>query len=178
MNQAGPAQGVAEEWRRLLDLALETGESPLFGGGASSGGLTSLQAVQALAVLDAERQDGATPALVLGGTSPLWLAALWLVPEPQARTFPTAIFYSAPDRATHLAAQTTLETRRSPFYQRPANLPAWAQPDAAPASASAIPEGWETDPLTRFQRPGQRDGWLAWGGLVAAVALLLIALLS
>ena len=37
MNQAGPAQGVAEEWRRLLDLALETGESPLFGGGSVVG---------------------------------------------------------------------------------------------------------------------------------------------
>ncbi|MFZ4850840.1 MAG: hypothetical protein ACOYL7_17090, partial [Caldilinea sp.] len=157
MNQSSPAQGVADEWRRLLDLALETGESPVFWAGDSSGGLASLQAAQALAVLDAERQDGATPALVLGGTSPLWLAALWLVPAPQTRTPPTAILYSAPDRATHLAAQTTLETRRSLFYQRPANLPAWAQPDAAPASASATPEGWDTNPLTRFQRPGQRD---------------------
>ncbi|MFO7631465.1 MAG: hypothetical protein R6W76_02940 [Caldilinea sp.] len=180
MNQGRSPQNIEDAWRETLDLSLETGESPVFCVDAISGGLAGMNAVLALALLDAQRNDLTTPSLVIGGVSPLWLATLWHIrPEtaPQ-RTQPTTIVYSAPDVATHLVARTTSDTRRSIFYRRPGNLPPWAQPEAGPESNPAAPDRWEVAPLSRFSMAGGRDGWLAWAGVVTAIALLLIAVLS
>jgi hypothetical protein len=179
MNQARSPQNIENAWNESLDLSLETGESPIFEMDAVSGGLTGMNAVLAMTLLDAQRTDLTAPQLLIGGASPLWLAALFHSRPDNAprRTPPLTVIYTAPDVATDLAARTTWDTRRSAFYQRPANLSPWAQPEAGPERNPATPDRWELAPLSRFSMTGNRDGWLAWMGVVAATALLLIAVL-
>jgi hypothetical protein len=179
MNQGHSPQTIADAWREMLDLSLETGETSVFSVDALAGGLASVHAVVALALLDAQRSDLTTSTLVIGGVNPQWLAALWHERPDSAprRTPPTAIAFSAPDAATQLAARTAWDTRRSAFYQRPANLPPWAQPEAG-ADKASVALRWDVAPLRRFVDSSGRDGWLAWAGVVTAIALLLIALLS
>lgn len=177
MNQGHSPQTIADAWRQTLDLSLETGESPIFSVDALAGGLASVHTAVALALLDAQRSDLTAPTLAIGGVSPEWLAVLWHERPESAprRTPPTAIAYTAPDAATQLAARTTWDTRRSAFHQRPANLPPWAQLEA---EATSVARRWDVAPLHRFTDSSGRDGWLAWAGVVMAIALLLIALLS
>jgi hypothetical protein len=177
MNQGHSPQTIADAWRQTLDLSLETGESPIFSVDALAGGLAGVHTAVALALLDAQRSDLTAPTLAIGGVSPEWLAVLWHERPESAprRTPPTAIAYTAPDAATQLAARTVWDTRRSAFYQRPANLPPWAQIEA---DATPVARRWDVAPLRRFTDSSGRDGWLAWAGVVTAVALLLIALLS
>ncbi len=177
MNQGYSPHTIADAWRQTLDLSLETGEAPMFHVDALAGGLAGVHAAVAVALLDAQRSDLTAPILVIGGVSPEWLATLWHERPESAprRTPPTAIAYAAPDAATQLAARTTWDTRRSAFYRRPANLPPWAQHEA---DKTPIARRWEVAPLHRFAASSERDGWLAWAGVVTAIALLLIALLS
>lgn len=179
MNQGHSPQAIADAWRETLDLSLETGESPVFSVDALVGGLAGLNAAVALALLDAQRDDLTTPTLLVGGVNPEWLAALWHERPDSAprRTPTTAVAFSAPDAAMQLAARTAWDTRRSAFYRRPANLPPWAQPEAG-VDKAPVALRWDVAPLHRFADSGKRDGWLAWAGVVTAIALLLIALLS
>jgi len=180
MNQGRSPESIARAWRATLDLGLETGEAPVYTVGAPGDGLTGQATVMALAMLDAGRKDLTMPLVTVGGVGPLWLAALWH-PRPTnapAQTPPTTIAYTAPDVATHLAALTTWDTRQAAYYRRPQQLPPWVQPEAAPETNPAAPEPWQSIPLARFSARGERDGWLAWAGIVMAVALLLIAVLA
>jgi len=179
MNQGRSPQSIADAWRQWLDLGQETGESPIFTVDALSDGLTGANAILALALLDAGRRDPTTPALLIGGVSPVWLAALWrnYSPAMAPGTAPTIVVYTAPDPATHRAACTVWDVRRSPFLQRPGAAPPWAQAEAGPDANPGLPERWEVAPLGRFASTQGRDGWLAWVGVAMALALLLIALL-
>ncbi|MCS6828693.1 MAG: hypothetical protein NZ553_18940 [Caldilinea sp.] len=177
MNQGRSSQSIADAWRRLLDLGQEIGESPIFTLDALGGGLSGANAILALTLLDAERRDLTTPAFLVGGVSPLWLAALWREPSPTMprRTAPTVVIYTAPDAATHCVACAVWDARLSPFFRRPGALPAWAQIEAGPAANPGAPERWEVAPLSRFTTTQGRDGWLAWAGVVLALVLLLVA---
>lgn len=180
MNQGRSSQSIAEAWRQWLDLGQEVGESPIFTVDALSDGLSGANAILALTLLDAERRDLTTPALLIGGVSPLWLAALWREPSPgmPQRTAPTAVIYTAPDVATHRAACAVWDARRSPFFRRPGSAPAWAEMEAGPAANPGMPERWEVAPLSRFAAAQGRDGWLAWAGIILALLLLLVAALT
>ena len=180
MNQGRSPHTIATAWRETLDLSLETGEAPVYVIDAAAGGLAGMGAVLALALLDAQRKDLTAPLLAVGGAGPLWLAALWHTrpASAPARTPPVVTAYTAPDPATHLAALTAWDIRRPAFHHRPDGLPPWVQPDAAPEANPAAPARWECSPLTPFAAGDGRDGWLAWAGVVTAVALLLIAALA
>jgi len=180
MNQGCSPRHVAAVWQETLDRSLETGEAPIYVIDALAGGLAGMHAILALALLDAQRKDLAAPRLAVGGAGPLWLAALWHArPESTPlRTPPTVTAFTAPDIATHLAALTTWDTRHAAFHRRAQALPPWVQPDAAAEMNPAATDRWEAAPLTRFVATTGRDGWLAWAGVVMAMALLLIAVLA
>lgn len=180
MNLNRSPESIATVWRETLDLSLETGEAPVYTAGAPADGLTGQASVMALALLDAGRKDLTTPLATIGGSGLLWLASLWrpLPVNAPSQTPSTIIAYTAPDMATHLAALTTWDTRRAIYYRRPRQLPPWAQPLAAPETNPAAPAPWQSIPLTNFSTGGGCDGWLAWAGIVLAVALLLIAVLA
>jgi hypothetical protein len=85
--------------------------------------------------------------------------------------------YTAPDLASHSAALTTYDTRRSAFRRRPADLPPAFQPLIAPATQTANAP-METLPLAEAQTVLSigRDGWVAWTTVAVAIILLAIAL--
>ena len=69
MNSGRSPRAIDEAWQQELDLSLETGESPLFDVGASTGGLEGMNGVLALWRMDAGRRDLTAPVVTAGGMS-------------------------------------------------------------------------------------------------------------
>jgi hypothetical protein len=112
---------------------------------------------------------------------PAWLLALLhnRSPATPPRSPGAVTVYSGPDAATHAAALSVLDTRRTQFRRRPADLPPAFQPQFVPhTQAGSMP--LETLPfLVSEPETGlQRDGWSAWVAVVMVVALFLIALVA
>jgi hypothetical protein len=189
---------IVAQWQAELDASLEIGETPVFYLGEGQGMLAELVGPLALQWLDEDRRDTRMPLAVGGGPSPFWLAALLHQRSPNAPLLsPAAVFsFTAPDPATHVAALNTLDTRRSQFRRRPADLPPGFQPlfvanvQAGPFAAGTLPLQLATLPppgpatapnaldAAGGSLAGGRDGWVAWTAVVAAVVLLLIALVA
>jgi hypothetical protein len=190
---------IVAQWQAELDASLEIGETPVFYLGEGQGMLAELVGPLALQWLDEERRDTRMPLAVGGGPSPYWLAALLHQRSPDAPLLsPATVFsFTAPDAATHVAALNVLDTRRSQFRRRPADLPPGFQPlfvanvQAGPFAAETLPlqlatlppPGPVASPPSTYDgahgsSAGGRDGWVAWSAVVAAVALLLIALVA
>jgi hypothetical protein len=190
---------IVAQWQAELDASLEIGETPVFYLGEGQGMLAELVGPLALQWLDEERRDTRMPLAVGGGPSPFWLAALLHQRSPDAPLLsPATVFsFTAPDPATHVAALNVLDTRRSHFRRRPADLPPGFQPlfvanvQAGPFAAGTLPLQLATLPSSvpaalpqapyedaRGSLATGRDGWVAWTAVVAAVALLLIALVA
>lgn len=180
MNNGRSPRTIDEAWQQELDLSLETGESPVFDIGAATSGLEGMNGVLGLWRMDAGRRDLTAPVLAGGGMSGAWLAALHhLRPDDTPSRSPSiATAYTAPDQAAHMASLTVWDTRRSAFRRRPAEVPPWVQAAAIPDAVPGASASWETLPLSAAVPAGGRDGWLAWAGVVLAIALLLIAVLA
>jgi hypothetical protein len=145
----------------------------------------------ALQWLDEGRRDTRMPLAVGGGLAPFWLPALLHQRAADAPLLsPSAVYaFTSPDRATHMAALNTLDTRKPRFRRRPADLPPGFQPafvanvQAGPFPAESLPMHLATESpgvqTAANGRPAlQRDGLVAWAAVVMAVALLLIALVA
>lgn len=190
------------QWQAELDADLETGETPVFYLGYGAGTLGELAGPLALQWLDEARRDTLMPLAVGGGPAPYWLPALLHQRAVDAPLLsPAAVFaFTAPDRATHIAALNTLDTRRLRFSRRPGGLPPGFQTalianvQAGPFPAESLPLYLATAPAASSAAPlhgaavapgsesgaaaGPRDGLVAWAAVVMAVALLLIALVA
>ncbi len=180
MHNGRSPRAIDAAWQQELDLTLETGESPLFDVGAMADGQEGMNGLLALWRMDAGRRDLTAPVVIAGGMSGTWLAALHHTrpDDTPARSPAIVTAFTAPDVATHLASQTLWDTRRSAFRRRPAKVPPWAQPAVVPDAMPGASASWETLLLSVEARMGGQDGWLAWAGVVLAVALLLIAVLA
>jgi hypothetical protein len=198
MNANRALEAIAAQWGAELDAGLEIGETPVFYLGHGAEMLGVLGGPLALQWLDEERRDTRMPLAAGGGLAPFWLAAL--LHQRGADTpllSPATVFaYTGPDPATHAAALNLLDTRRSSFRRRPAELPPGfqgtfvANVQAGPFPAEALPlqvashdaqaagQGAAGDALPLGVPFGARDGWVAWTAVVAAVALLLISLVA
>jgi hypothetical protein len=186
MNDSRTVAATVSQWGAELDAGLETGETPVFQLGYGAGMLGELAGPLALQWLDEARRDTRMPLAVGGGPAPFWLPALLHQRGADAPPLsPAAVFcYTAPDRATHMAALNTLDTRRLRFRRRPAGLPPGFQApfvadvQAGPFPAATLPLQLATLPPGARHAASQRDGWVAWAAVVMAVALLLIALVA
>ena len=171
---------LQSQWQQTLDVSLETGEAPAFDLGAAPELLVGAPGLVAMERLDAERRDTVAAVALCGGSSPLWLASLLhLRPnETPDRSPATITVFCGADDATHLASLTTWDTRRSPFYARPSDLPPAMQPPFVPNRSGA--PFWSTLPVTLGAHPegAPRDGWTAWFAVVVALILLLIAFVA
>ena len=201
MNANCSLEAIVAQWQAELDAGLEVGETPVFYLGQGPAMLGELVGPLALQWLDEERRDTRMPLAAGGGLGPYWLAALLHQRAADAPLLsPATVFsYTAPDPATHAAALNLLDTRRSQFRRRPADLPPGFQPtfvanvQAGPFAAEALPlqlaslssraanmnvsASHPADHTPAFLTGG-RDGWVAWTAVVVAVALLLIALVA
>lgn len=201
MNGNRSLEAIVAQWQAELDAGLEIGETPVFYLGQGPAMLGELAGPLALQWLDEERRDTRMPLAAGGGLSPFWLAALFHQRSADAPLLsPAAVFcFTGPDPATHAAALNLLDTRRSQFRPRPADLPPGFQPafvanvQAGPFAAEVLPlqlaslssqatnmssvAPYPSDHTPAFLAGG-RDGWVAWTAVVAAVVLLLIALVA
>ena len=180
MNEGRSPRAIDEAWQQELDLSLETGESPSFDIGAMGNGQEGMNGILALWRMDARRCDLAAPVVTAGGMSGTWLASLHHArpDDTPARSPAITTAFTAPDPATHMASQTLWVARRSPFRRRPARVPPWVQQVAVPDTVPGASAFWETLLFRVTNTSGGQDGWLAWAGVVLAVALLLIAVLA
>ncbi len=173
---------IATEWQGDLDASIETGEAPAFDLGAGATILGGIPGILAMEMLDGARRDSARPVAAGGGAGLLWLSGLvHRRPSDMPPKSPAIVTaYTGPDPATHLAAMTTLDLRRSSFRRRPANLPPAMQPPFAPVSHPGAATAWESLPFWEAELPADvhGDGWAAWTAVVVAVALILIALIA
>ncbi len=168
--------------RQELDLSLETGEAPVYDLGAGAGAFDGLAGALAANLLDAERSDTAMPLVAGGGSSGTWLIPLFhdRPANMPSRMPATATVFTGPDLATHAAAMTTWDVRRSPFRRRPADLAPALQTLLAPRTRPGAALAGESLPLVESERPLalRGDDWLAWAAVVAALVMVLIALLA
>jgi hypothetical protein len=174
-------EDIAEQWQSVLDTNLETGDTPLFVLGHSPAMVGDLPGELALQHCDEERRDAALPLALAGGLSPVWVMALFhrRGDEVPSRSPGIRVGYTGPDLATHAAALSVWDTRRSPFHPRPRGLSPAFQPHFTPRGQAGAHSA-DTLPFLVADRdaPFRRDGWVAWGAMALAMALLLIALIA
>ena len=174
-------EAVSDRWQTHLDYCAETGLPPIFDVGSSATAMGGMPGVQALHQVAVDRADVLWPTVMMGGTGPLWLVALF---HERPRTTPVKspgveVIYTAPDAATHLAAMSTVdEQRTSAFRKRPADLPPAIHWAYAPTSCPGAPVNWDSLPMTNFEPPVLGHGWLAWAGVAVALSALLIAFID
>jgi len=182
MNTNRTFDDVIAQWQRELDTSLETGETPVFYLNAGATVLGDLAGPIALQWLDEERRDAISPLVAAGGVGPAWLLALLhtRLPDAPLRSPGAVTVYTGPDAATHAAALSVIDTRRSGFRRRPAELPPAFQPTFVPSvQAGAAPLESTSFVVSESENATmQRDGWTAWVAVVLAVALFLIALVA
>lgn len=179
------ATTLRDHWQRVIELALERGQTPLLNLGAGAGLLENIPMLVALHAFAQARRDVAAPTVVAGGAPVIWLAALLhdseggpetgLLPGP-----PLRVVYSGPDLATQSA---TIDLLAQPAAN--AQLSSGLANLLAPETQSGAPL-WETLPLLlaatvaeRVQPTGApelRDVWLGRFGGGLALLLVIITL--
>jgi hypothetical protein len=170
------ARAIAAQWQDATDQGLETGEAPVLDGGVAPAPLDGAGPLLALADLSAQRGDATRPLLAVGGVTPWWLILLLRRADSTAPTPEPQLAYTAPDPATHQAALTAWDRRQSPYRAQPAALPTALQTPFTPADRPSAATGLETLLFAlSAAAPAPRDGWVAWGAVVVALILLLLA---
>lgn len=191
------ANDIAAAWQAEIERKLETGSSALLLGGAPDTLLTSATTLLGLQSSTLQRTDIATPSLLAGGNSALWLGLL-LSPQPTGSgphaPTPTVI-YGGADTATYLALVGLTATQDA----QPLGMGAQLAPRLQPGVATS----WESLPLLEAgeQPPFGMDvgldaiaaqatvntgmnpvndptnDWIVWGIMLLAFCLVLSALL-
>jgi hypothetical protein len=186
---------IAAAWQAEIESKLETGATAVLLGGASSTLTTGATTLLALQNSSIQRNDIATPLLVAGGNSALWLGLL-LPPRPVGDSSfapPPTLIYAGADEATYLAI-AGLTTR---LASQPHAAPGLANPGApqemgvhfAPRLQPGAPTAWEMLP---FVEVGEQPipslaltttasdptvDWVTWGVMLLVFCLVLSAFL-
>lgn len=189
------AAEISAAWQAEIESKLETGATATLLGGAPDNVLSSAATLLGLQNSLAQRNDVATPLLIAGGNSAVWLSLL-LPPQP-AGSDPIApaptVVYGGADEVTYLAlvnlttahveqpAATTGAAKTSPSPELGVQLAPRLQPGAAMA--------WEMLPLVEVGEQltptlapiaAHADptlDWIAWGTMLLVLCLVLSALL-
>jgi hypothetical protein len=140
---------VAAYDRQELDLSLETGEAPVYDLGTGVDAFDGLPGALAVNLLDTERNDTTMPLAAGGGAGGAWLLTLFheRAPHMSPRMPATVTVFTGPDPASHAAAMTTWDVRRSPFRRRPADLAPVMQALFAPRTRPGAALAGESLPL-------------------------------
>ena len=191
------AGDVATAWQAEIENKLETGTPALLQGGAPDSLLASVTTLLGLQRSTLQRTDIATPWLVTGGNSALWLGLL-LPCQPQAsnadsnpNTPTPTVIYGGADAATYLA-MIELTTARG---AQPLGMGA----QFAPRLQAGVATPWEMLPLLEageqsahgtdaaFPQSSPQSlvdtdndptgDWIVWGIMLLAFCLVLSALL-
>lgn len=191
------AADIAAAWQAEIESKLEIGATALLLAGAPESMLGSAAALLALQQSTLLRNDVATPLLIAGGNSAVWLGLL-MSPQPTGAPhapMPTLIFGGA-DEATYLAMtglSTSLTASRSAYLGFRNTTPMEMGRTLTPRLEPAIATPWEMLPLVEVGEhptpvqpfaaagtpaPADPTGdWIGWGMMLFALCLVLSALL-
>jgi hypothetical protein len=186
------AADIAAAWQAEIESKFETGSTALLHAGAPDTLLTSATTLIGLQHSTVQRTDVATPLLLAGGNSALWLGLLL---APQLSSSPHApaptVIYGGADATTYLAmmgmnaAGVTTARMTTAQPTQPLGLGAHLAPRLQPGVATP----WEMLPLLEAgEQPlpanaagrvarDPADDWIAWGVMLLAFCLVLSALL-
>jgi len=192
---------IRNAWRADIEAHLEAGQTPVLHLGLDRLILEGAPGLLALQTLAEKRDDITAPVIVVGGTSPLWPAALMhgRSANRPARSPDIYALYGGADVATWMASHTlyaggTSPLRRSAFLRPPAGLPPAMTSLLAPMSEPGASAPWETLPFyavslaerdrnrqaeTSATAPATASGpaWSAYAVIMLAVLLVLAAVL-
>lgn len=174
------SSAVLAAWQICLEEHLEQGVPPLVALGARELTPENLPALQAVTQMTTNPAGLERLNLAVGGDGVLWLAALHQQNPVHlsASTGMTALHYTGPDVATHLAGLNLLADPAVALdpAQPPAGFHWLLNPTHHPGAVG--PWDWlfmaEEDAISN---PGHPDGILAYLGLLLVVALLIATLL-
>jgi hypothetical protein len=189
------AADIAAAWQAEIESKLETGANAVLLGGNPDNMFSSMATLLGLENSIIQRTDIATPFLVTGGNSPVWLGML-LSAQPTGSNLNSpapAVVYGGADEATYLAmagltnalAAQQLPARAVPAQRTAAEIDVQFAPRLQPGAATA----WEMLPLVEVGEqptlapvvgatPADPTGdWIAWGVMLLAFCLVLSALL-
>jgi len=192
---------IRAAWRADIEAHLEAGQTPVLQLGLDREILEGAPGLLALQTSAERRDDITAPLALVGGTSPLWPAAL-LHGRPADRPprspdiYP---IYAGADVATWLASYTLYAggyspLRQSAFLHPPAGLPPAMTPLLAPMSEPGTAAPWETLPFyavaqadqdqrrrarTSLEAPtaNHAPDWTAYAAVMLAVLLVLAAII-
>jgi hypothetical protein len=189
------AADIAAAWQAEIESRLETGATAVLLAGIPNNMTTSTATLLALQNSAIQRNDIATPLLVAGGNSAIWLAML-LPPQPAGSDLraplPTLV-YGGADEATYLtiAGLTTAFASQTPSASSAArsNLSPEMGVQFAPRLQPGAATDWEMLPLVEVgEQPtpalagtpiaaDPTGDWIAWGMMLFALCLVLSAFL-
>lgn len=189
------AADISAAWQAEIESKLETGATATLLAGAPDNVLNSTATLLGLQNSTLQRNDIATPLLVAGGNSAVWLGLL-LSPQPTGSDAiapaPTLV-YGGADAVTYLALLnlTTAQAEQPHSTSGAVKLAAAAEmgvqfaPRLQPGAATA----WEMLPLVEVgEQPtptlapaalhaDSTTDWIAWGIMLLVLCLVLSALL-
>ncbi|MCC6454969.1 MAG: hypothetical protein IT328_08515 [Caldilineaceae bacterium] len=192
------AADIAAAWQAEIESKLETGATAVLLGGTSSNMITGATTLLALQNSTIQRNDIATPLLVAGGSSALWLGLL-LPPQPAGHSSfapPPTLIYAGADEATYLAVAWLTSSLTTAPGSQPHAAPGAHTGTAqeigihfAPRLQPGAPTAWEMLPFVEVgeqpipplaMTPVPSDptaDWTTWGVIILAFCLILSALL-
>jgi hypothetical protein len=189
------AADISAAWQTEIESELETGSTALLVGGRPDNLISGIATLLALQNSTVQRNDVATPFLLAGGNSAVWLGLL-LSPQPSGNGLvapPPALVYGGADEATYWSM---VELSNSYVTRSPAMLgtaKGGALPESSTQFAPRLQPGadtaWELLPFVEvgdaptpspIETPASPDptgDWIAWGVMLLAFCLVLSALL-
>jgi hypothetical protein len=189
------AADIAAAWQAEIESKLETGATAVLLSGASSSMTSNITTLLALQNSMVQRNDLATPLLVAGGNSALWLGLL-LPPQlvEGSKSAPSlTVVYGGADEATYLAVVGLTAALASPAAIEPgitkSGTPLEMGVQFAPRLQPGAATAWEMLPFIEAGEqptpalalttamPDPTTDWVAWGIMMLAVCLVLSAFL-
>ena len=190
------AADITAAWQEEIESKLETGATAVLLGGTPSSLTTGAATLLALQDASIQRADVATPLMVAGGNSAVWLGLL-LSPQPTGHS-PSApsptLIYGGGDEATYLAiVGLTASAITTPGTVKP-SIPNELVGQIAPRLQPGAATAWEALPFVEVgeqpipplalpslsltaTRSDPTSDWIAWGIMLLAFCLVLSALL-
>ncbi len=180
---------ILDQWQVHIEAATEAGATPMLDAGFSNICTSTGPALQALYTLDAQRIDVTNPVILSGGAGPLWLSLL-LRPSAGERPAPSpgfTVVYAGADLATYMASVAIQRSKTQPIPLDD-TLPDEFRRAFAPKTQPGAPTPWEALPFVEVGERAQPPvggapalvdasaDWIAWGAMLLAVALLILAI--
>jgi hypothetical protein len=187
------ATDIAATWQTEIESKLEIGATAILLSGTPDNVVSSTAMLLALQNSSIQRNDIATPLLVAGGNSAVWLGLL-LPPQPAGSPIAPAptLLYGGADEATYLAiaglTRAFAVRSASGSATIKSSIPAEVGTQFAPRLQPGAAAKWEALPFIEVgEQPtpslavtnttDSTGDWIAWGSMLLVLCLVLSALL-